>query len=185
MVLTGQMVATITFAARALEVQDLADGSERVSGHSLRATGAEGLIRLGWHPDAVCLVGRWESEIVRQYTRLAALEAPTGLDVEMSHLCGIPAREVPTPAEAEPEPVQVAPARWIMNPCSHIFHVASSTEGRARCGWLFGRAPHAFSEAPPPYFWEACPGCAPRLRARLKAEANTVASQVRGDLPDP
>ena len=174
------MVSTIQFAARALDVQALTDGSERVSGHSLRATGAEGLVRLGWRPDAVRLMGRWDSEIVRQYTRLAALEAPRGLELDMANLCGIQVAEVPAPAEAEPEPAHVAGSRWILNPASQIYHVASTTEGRARCGWLFGRAPHAFSDAPPPYFWETCPGCAPKLRASLKAEANAAALNLRG-----
>ena len=40
------MVETILFAARWLGVQDLRDGAQRVSGHSLRCTGAQGLIQL-------------------------------------------------------------------------------------------------------------------------------------------
>ena len=54
----GPMVATIICAARQLGVTDLPDGSLRVSGHSLRSTGAQGLISLGWRADAVRLQGR-------------------------------------------------------------------------------------------------------------------------------
>ena len=184
-VLKGPMVETMRFAARALDIPDAADGSERVSGHSLRATGAEGLVRLGWRPDAVRLMGRWDSEIVCQYTRLAALESPTGLELDMARLCGVTPSEVPAPAEEESAPAREEGARWILNPASQIFHTASATDGRARCGWLFGRAPHTFSDTPPPFFWEACPGCAPKLRARLKAEANAAASEVRRSNPEP
>ena len=52
------MTETVVSAARRLGVVDLPDGSQRVTGHSLRCTGAEGLIRLGWRPDAVQLQGR-------------------------------------------------------------------------------------------------------------------------------
>ena len=70
------MVATIVEAARLLGVTPPPDGSERVSGHSLRNTGAQGLTRAGWSPQAVRLMGRWESEAVVRYTRLAPLEYP-------------------------------------------------------------------------------------------------------------
>ena len=72
-------MATIIFAARHLGVADLRDGSLRVSGHSLRATGTQGLISLGWRADAVHLQGRWLSEAVVRYTREAALHAPMRL----------------------------------------------------------------------------------------------------------
>ena len=43
----AKMVDTIMVGARSLGVEDLGDGSERVSGHSFRSTGAQGLIVLG------------------------------------------------------------------------------------------------------------------------------------------
>ena len=44
------MVDTIRRAAYHLGVSECApDGSERVSGHSLRVTGAQGLAQRGWH----------------------------------------------------------------------------------------------------------------------------------------
>ena len=91
------MVATIVRAARLLGVVDSADGSERVTGHSLRPTGAQGLARLGWRTDAVRLMGRWESETVRRYTRSAALQAPTELAAIIMQLCGVTRGEVPAP----------------------------------------------------------------------------------------
>ena len=53
------------------------------------ATGAEGLVRLLWRPGAVRLMGRWDSEVAQQYTRLVALEDPTGLGASMANLCGV------------------------------------------------------------------------------------------------
>ena len=50
------------------------DQSERITGHSLRVTGAQGLTRLGWHLWAVQLHGRWGSDVVLRYVR----EAPPG-----------------------------------------------------------------------------------------------------------
>jgi len=49
------------------------DGSERVSGHSLRATGAQGLAAPGVDTWAIELLGRWGSEAVRGYIRDARL----------------------------------------------------------------------------------------------------------------
>ena len=53
------------------------DGSERVSGHSLRVTGAQGLARLGWDLWAIQLQGRWHSDVVKRYVREAHL-TPVG-----------------------------------------------------------------------------------------------------------
>ena len=50
------------------------DGSERISGHSLRVTGAQGLTRLGIDLWAVELIGRWGSAAVRGYVREVAIE---------------------------------------------------------------------------------------------------------------
>ena len=53
------------------------DGSERVTGHSLRVSGAQGLARLGWDLWAIQLHGRWHSDVVKHYVREAHL-APVG-----------------------------------------------------------------------------------------------------------
>ena len=50
------------------------DHTEQVTGHSLRATGAQGLARAGVEEWAIQLLGRWGSKAIRSYTRLAALE---------------------------------------------------------------------------------------------------------------
>ena len=70
----AKMVETIVQAARTLGIQDAPDGAERISGHSLRVTGAQGLVILGWPSEAVRLMGRWESKDVERYIRLAPLE---------------------------------------------------------------------------------------------------------------
>ena len=69
-------VATIVRAAELLQVELVsADGSERVSGHSLRPTGAQGLTRLGVDIWAVQLLGRWGSSTVQTYVRDASVSA--------------------------------------------------------------------------------------------------------------
>ena len=72
------MVATIETAAKNLGVDLLsADGSERVSGHSLRVTGAQGLSRAGVECWAIQLLGRWGSDAVLGYVRAVPLERST------------------------------------------------------------------------------------------------------------
>ena len=64
---------TILRAAALLDVPARsADGAARVSGHSLRPTGAQGLTRLGLDTWAVKLLGRWGSSAVLTYVREAA-----------------------------------------------------------------------------------------------------------------
>ena len=46
------MTATIVAGGRALEVMDNVDGTLKLTGHSLRSTGTQGLISIGWRPDA-------------------------------------------------------------------------------------------------------------------------------------
>ena len=53
------------------------DGSARVSGHSLRATGAQGLARAGVDVWAIQLLGRWGSSTVLEYVREVPLEVST------------------------------------------------------------------------------------------------------------
>jgi len=68
------VVQMITVAAATLGVpRASADGSMRLSGHTLRTTGAQGLTALGLDTWAVQLVGRWGSSVVAQYTREAAV----------------------------------------------------------------------------------------------------------------
>ena len=131
------MTSTIVGAARRLGMADLPDGSQRVTGHSLRSTGAQGLVLLGWRTDAVQLMGRWQSEAVKRYTRDAALHAPTELATILMALCGIARSEVPPPPSPEPEPAAPAPGGWVLNVRTSMYHVVSGVDGRARCGWQY------------------------------------------------
>ena len=68
------MTSTIIHAANLLGVELASpDGSERVSGHSLRATGAQGLAASGVDTWAIELLGRWGGDTVRSYVREARL----------------------------------------------------------------------------------------------------------------
>jgi hypothetical protein len=68
------MTDTIRHAALLLDVPLLSpDRSEQVSGHSLRATGAQGFAKAGLDECSIQLLGRWGSKAVRGYTREAAL----------------------------------------------------------------------------------------------------------------
>ena len=89
----GPMADSIREAGRFLGVASSApDGSERLTGHSLRVTGAQGLVLRGWHLWAVQLHGRWGSDVVRRYVRDSPLIAaassspsssgPAGLELE-------------------------------------------------------------------------------------------------------
>ena len=67
---------TIRAAAQKLGVPLASpDGAERVSGHSLRATGAQGLARRGLDLHSIQLLGRWGSEAVKGYVRDAEIDA--------------------------------------------------------------------------------------------------------------
>ena len=69
------MTETIVTAAELLKVEkQTADGSERVSGHSLRVTGAQGLSRAGLDVWAIQLLGRWGSDAVLTYVRSVPLQ---------------------------------------------------------------------------------------------------------------
>ena len=70
------VTATIEKAANLLRI-DLAtaDGSARISGHSLRVTGAQGLAHLGLDLWAIQLLGRWGSSKVQLYVRDAHLQS--------------------------------------------------------------------------------------------------------------
>jgi hypothetical protein len=65
-----KMVLTILEAAKSLGVAVASpDGSVRVSGHSLRVTGAQGLTHRGLDVWTVQLLGRWGSTAVQGYVR--------------------------------------------------------------------------------------------------------------------
>ena len=49
-------------------------GRERISGHTLRVTGAQGLAMAGLELWAIQLLGRWGSQSVTRYVRDAHLE---------------------------------------------------------------------------------------------------------------
>merc|ERR1711884_646818 len=98
------MTATIVAGGRALGVRDNVDGTLKLTGHSLRSTGAQGLISIGWRPDAVQLQGRWQSETVRIYTRDAALHSPDDLVALVAAVCGVTREEVPAAPAPDPEP---------------------------------------------------------------------------------
>ena len=74
-------VATIVHAAALLGVaRENLEGTLRVSGHSLRPTGAQGLARLGLDAWAIQLLGRWGSRTVLDYVR----DASTGPEAAMA-----------------------------------------------------------------------------------------------------
>ena len=171
------MVSTIIHGARLLGIQDAADGSERVTGHSLRPTGAQGLIALGWRQDAVRLMGRWLSETVTRYTRNAALYAPSELASLIVHLCGIPASAVPDPPTSSPEPAVPDAEEWVLNAGTDKYHLVD-TDTRARCGWDFSRN-GVRGSPPPPGYWHVCSTCAPALRRRLKEQAKAAGEYTR------
>jgi len=68
------VVATLVAGADKLGLPRSApDGSERISGHSLRATGAQGLAKAGLELWALQLLGRWGSDAIVSYVREAHL----------------------------------------------------------------------------------------------------------------
>ena len=73
------MVETILMAARKLQVETTsADQSARISGHSLRMTGAQGFARWGIDAWAIQLLGRWGSTAVLEYIQQVPLELSSG-----------------------------------------------------------------------------------------------------------
>ena len=70
------VASTLEAAAEKLAVPKATpDGSERISGHTLRVTGAQGMARCGIDVWAIQLLGRWGSAAVMKYVREAQLEA--------------------------------------------------------------------------------------------------------------
>jgi len=103
------MTETIIRAATLLNVELAApDGTERVSGHSLRATGAQGLAAAGVDTWAIELLGRWGSEAVRGYVRDARLASASSMARRVAE--AIPLEELVRRivAEAGPRPSATA-----------------------------------------------------------------------------
>ena len=72
----AEVSETIIQAAKFLEIPlESPDHSERVSGHSLWSTGAQGLARAGLELWAIQLIGRWGSDAVKSYVRYAFVGA--------------------------------------------------------------------------------------------------------------
>ena len=68
------VVDTLKRAAELLKVPLIsADGRTRISGHSLRPTGAQGLAHLGLDLWSIQLLGRWGSQAVQLYVRDASV----------------------------------------------------------------------------------------------------------------
>ena len=145
---------------------------------------------MGWRADAVRLMGRWESEVVRVYTRLAPLEAPTepalaqGLLDALIELTGTTRAAAPVAEPwaraAEPEIDDIPIAEWILNTRTDKFHRTSAIEGFARCGWAYARTElHVQGVSPPRWYWAVCSACSPALHLRLKKEAEALAEAVK------
>ena len=179
------MTATIVAAARFLHVVDAPDGTFRVSGHSLRCTGAQGLITLGWRADAVKLQSRWESETVLRYTREAALHAPSELAALVLVLSGLARPPEVAPAAEEPEPDPPSSEDWVLNARTDMYHLASSTPGKARCGWIYSES-GIRGRVPPPWHLVTCKQCVPALHRALKAgtSASAIALHAHPDSVD-
>ena len=123
------MIETIHKAGEDMDIsREAPDGSERLSGHSLRVTGAQGLAELGWHLWAIQLQGRWGSETVKKYLRESPLTHPVanaaqGMDLEalvekllpaisgqsprsQQHQQQPPQEPTPTPSSAQSEQLE-------------------------------------------------------------------------------
>ena len=121
MVQKGPMADSIKEAGRLLGVAASApDGSERLTGHSLRVTGAQGLVLRGWHLWAVQLHGRWGSDVVRRYIResplIAAASSPglTGVaGLELDAVVEAVVRKLAPAEKVSPRSVEEAAPRCV------------------------------------------------------------------------
>ena len=112
----NSMQDNIIEAARLLGVPQAApDGSERVSGHSLRVTGAQGLVLRGWELWTVQLHGRWGSDVIKRYIReshIAAVASGRGpaarQDLDLEAVVSAVVRELQPRVSVEPAAVQRA-----------------------------------------------------------------------------
>ena len=186
----GAMVDTIVHAARQLRVPPSPDGTERPSGHSLRATGAQGLIALGWTPESVRLQGRWASEAVDRYTRLAPLAAQlsssscSAVGHDLANRTGAPAEPLVAEAALCTAGGEEVGREWLLNTSSRKHHLLlppghPNRGSRAVCGWLYVDCRHATLPRglPEPQLpWEVCTSCAPSYKAALKTAGRVRAS---------
>ena len=174
-------VETLEWAARHLGAPaSTPDGSERLSGHSMRATGAQGLAARGWHLWTLQLLGRWGSEAIRTYVREAPLQAmlhspspTTSMDIDEvvaalatrlrsaaapAPLPGSSALvDAPSLAREHLARQEAAPQDFVANDVSGIVHVRA-TPDMAKCGWRFARRPHSLSANAPQEYCR-CANC--------------------------
>ena len=103
----AEVSETIIQAAKFLEIPlESPDHSERVSGHSLRSTGAQGLARAGLELWAIQLMGRWGSDAVKSYVRDAFVGASEGWAkrvVDQADINDLVAKECPVFPEKQPQ----------------------------------------------------------------------------------
>ena len=142
------------------------------------------MILAGWSPEAVRLMGRWSSEVVERYTRLAPLQphlrraALARVVAEVQERCGGGGASELAAAFPAPEPAPEAPRNWVLNTKSRMHHLMlpeghPEGAGRAVCGWAFGASPHAALPAhlpEPKLLWEVCSTCAPTYKDGLRAQ---------------
>ena len=161
------------------------DGSERISGHSLRVTGAQGLAGRGWNLWTVQLLGRWGSDSVKGYFREAPLQAllhsrPTEqLDIDtvveqlVAKLASTHLAHLPAPAAPELEDANVLvqerveqqnlppEVTLVINDISGVTH-RMATEKLACCGWAYHRHPHTIVGGPVASHHIPCSNCFPQ-----------------------
>jgi len=173
------MTETIIHAATLLGIELAApDGTERASGHSLRATGAQGLAAAGIDAWAIELLGRWGSDAVRGYIRDARLASAASMarrvtnavpleDLVRRLIAEAGARPVPTAisvdeplqqaiemARAEASPKANDPV-YVTNTATGVVHrsvigpgAAAAGAWSAACGWRYGLS--ALADLTPP-----------------------------------
>ena len=192
----AKMSNSIIAAARHLGGQDAPDGAERISGHTLRVTGAQGLVVQGWPAEAVRLLGRWQSREVEKYIRLAPLErmlafGPLGGCASFAGFPSpppehrspaasatsvpstSPSRSVASPSSPSSWSSADQPSRWVINLETCMYHVITRHDRSVTvCGWCFDAAEHAIVPpgAPGPVgHWDVCGACDPELKGALLA----------------
>ena len=86
--------------------------TRRVSGHTLRVTGAQGLTRLGFPLWAIQLLGRWGSDAVKGYLReaplAAMLTAAPALALDIDAIVQAVLKQLPAAKSSEPRVLPTA-----------------------------------------------------------------------------
>jgi len=117
------MTETIIHAATLLGIELAApDGTERVSGHSLRATGAQGLAAAGIDTWAIELLGRWGSDAVRGYIRDARLASAASMAKQVAN--AVPLEDLVRRLVAEAGTQPVTTAINVAEPLRHAVELA-------------------------------------------------------------